>query len=342
MTGKTAPGAGSSKLRRRPSHGRQPKFAPRARALLDEVDLLDLVLADVADDEVAVGAVEREAPRVAQAVGVDLAARARAPDERVRRRDRVRPPARRLRVDAQDLAQQRAERTARCRAVPCWSLPPPPSPVPTYISLSGPKTIRPPLWLGSGSSMRSTSARAAGVGAVRAGAAVLPDRLGAALLGVVDVEAAPTARSPGAKAIESRPCSPPAVTFERMSRNGCASGLPPRTTTISPRLLDDEEPPPVAGRRGDVDRGLEVADLDQAHAAAGRRAALRRAGAARVVVGARRRIGGRVGLLGVSSPIHRPPAARRRRGRARRLSGASAAGCHGLVTRVAPGLTGAP
>ena len=29
MTGKIAWGAGSSKLRRRPFHGRQPKFAPR-------------------------------------------------------------------------------------------------------------------------------------------------------------------------------------------------------------------------------------------------------------------------------------------------------------------------
>jgi hypothetical protein len=33
MTGKTAPGAGSSKLRRRPSHGRQPKLTPRALPL---------------------------------------------------------------------------------------------------------------------------------------------------------------------------------------------------------------------------------------------------------------------------------------------------------------------
>src|SRR5215216_994760 len=52
-----------------------------AAAGAHEVDLLDLVLADVADRQVAVAAVEREPPRVAQPVGVDLVARAGPPDE---------------------------------------------------------------------------------------------------------------------------------------------------------------------------------------------------------------------------------------------------------------------
>ena len=84
-----------------------------------------------------------------------------------------------------------------------------------------------------------------------------------------------------------------------MSRNGLATVLPPRTTTIRPACSTTKIRRAVAGRRGDVERALEVADLDQAHAAPGRRAALGRAGAAGVVVGARRRVGARGGVLGV-------------------------------------------
>jgi hypothetical protein len=65
------------------------------------VHLLHRVLADVADREVTAGAVEREAPRVAQAIGPDLVA------ERVVRRDGVRGAGREARIDAQDLAEQR-------------------------------------------------------------------------------------------------------------------------------------------------------------------------------------------------------------------------------------------
>ena len=96
-----------------------------------EVDLLVLVLADVADREVARAAVEREAPRVAQAVRVDLAARPGAADERVRRPEssrRARPPARGsmrrilpssepevLRVAARAVPVAGAAAVARCR-----------------------------------------------------------------------------------------------------------------------------------------------------------------------------------------------------------------------------------
>src|SRR3954468_23361505 len=59
--------------------------APAAAA--GEVDLLHGVLPDVADDEVARATVERVAPRVAEAVGVDLGPGAGAARERVRRRD---------------------------------------------------------------------------------------------------------------------------------------------------------------------------------------------------------------------------------------------------------------
>src|SRR5215211_4166300 len=80
-----------------------------AAAGAHEVDLLDLVLADVADRQVAVAAVEREPPRVAQPVGVDLVARAGPPDEGVRARYAVGARSGRARVDPQDLAEQRAE-----------------------------------------------------------------------------------------------------------------------------------------------------------------------------------------------------------------------------------------
>ncbi len=69
------------------------------------VDLLGVVLADVADEQVAGRAVEREAKRVAQAVGVDLAARVAAAGERVAGRDRV--AARGARRDPQQLGEQR-------------------------------------------------------------------------------------------------------------------------------------------------------------------------------------------------------------------------------------------
>src|SRR3954454_23421402 len=74
------------------------------------VDLLEVLLADVGDDEPwALGGdvVEREAPRIAQPVAEDLIAPAPA-DEWVRARDPVVPsPARVTRVDAEDLAEQR-------------------------------------------------------------------------------------------------------------------------------------------------------------------------------------------------------------------------------------------
>ena len=206
---------------------------------------------------------------------------------------------------------------------PCWSLPPPPSPVPTYMSLSGPKTIRPPLWLGSGSSMRSTRRALPGVGAVVAGAVVLPDRLGAALLGVVDVEQ-PRLRVVRGEGHREQALLAAGRDLRADVEERLGHGLAAAHDDDLPRLLDHEDPPPVARRRGDVERALEVADLDQAHAAPGRRAALGRAGAARVVVGARRRVGARGGVLGVRVRATGRDERGGRRGRARRQGGASA------------------
>ena len=238
MTGKIACGAGSSKLRRRPSHGRQPKFAPRPPPFLTKSISSTSSCPTSPIDEVVGGAVEGEAPRVAQPVGVDLAAGAGAPDERVRGRDRVRLGARLPRVDAQDLAQRRAERlrvAARRRAGRC-------------------RRRRRRCRRTSACRGRRSSGRRCGWARGRpcaARAARCWGRRGRRWRGGTPRSppcrssrcsrrrTGPTARSPGAKAIESRPCSPPAVTFERMSRNGWACGL---------AAADDDDLAPPARR----------------------------------------------------------------------------------------------
>src|SRR4051794_9321468 len=76
---------------------------PAAARVADEVDLLDLVLTDVAHRQVPAPPVEREAPRVPQPVGIDLGPAAAA-HERVAARDGV--PAARARIEPQQLAEQ--------------------------------------------------------------------------------------------------------------------------------------------------------------------------------------------------------------------------------------------
>jgi hypothetical protein len=84
-----------------------PEVGPRALASRKEVDLLDVLLPDVADHEVARAAVEREAVRVAKPVRVDLRAGAAAMDERVVVGDPVRTASVGTRIDAEDLPEQR-------------------------------------------------------------------------------------------------------------------------------------------------------------------------------------------------------------------------------------------
>jgi hypothetical protein len=82
-------------------------------AAADDADLLPEVLSDVARPELAAGAVEREAPHVAQAVRPDLRHRALLVDERVVGGDRVRAAAGGLvDVDTQDLAEPRGRALA--------------------------------------------------------------------------------------------------------------------------------------------------------------------------------------------------------------------------------------
>src|SRR5207302_10054435 len=85
------------------------------RSLFLEVDLLEQVLAHVADREVAGQPVEAEAVRIAQAVRPDLRAYARPPYERVVLRDSVATAG--LRVDADELGEQGVEPLARSERV---------------------------------------------------------------------------------------------------------------------------------------------------------------------------------------------------------------------------------
>ena len=272
MTGKTAPGAGSSKLRRRPSHGRQPKFAPRPRPFLTKSISSTSSWPTSPIDEVAVGAVEREAPRVAQAVGVDLAAGARAPDERVRGRDRVRPAARGLGVDAQDLAQRRAERLrVAARAVLVVAAAPVAGA--DVHQLVGPEDHEAAVVVGLGVGHAQHEARAVRVGAVSPARWYSQMLSVPLLLGVVDVEE-PRLRVVGGEGHREQALLAAGRDLRADVEERLGEGLAALHDHDPPGLLDDEDPALVAGRRGDVERGLEVADLDEAHPAAGRRATL--------------------------------------------------------------------
>jgi hypothetical protein len=141
-------------------------------------------------------------------------------------------------------------------------------------------------------------ARAAGIGAVGAGSAVLPDGLGAALLGVVDVEA-PRLRVVRRKGHREQALLAAGRHLRADVQERRGQRLAAAHDHDPPRLLDHEDPSPIAGGRRDVEGALEVADLGQPDAAPGGRGALGGTGGAGVVVGARRRVGARVGLLGV-------------------------------------------
>src|SRR6185436_17988944 len=95
--------------RMRPLQPVPPEVRPAIRARGLEVDLLPRALPDIADPQVTGRRVEREAPRVPQAVGPDLWARTRPADERVVRGDRVRLARRGSGRDPQQLAEERRE-----------------------------------------------------------------------------------------------------------------------------------------------------------------------------------------------------------------------------------------
>ena len=267
-----------------------------------DVDLLDLALADVGDHEVAVRR-EREPPRVAQAVGVDLAARAAAAHERVADGTRVRAAAVGARVDADDLAEQRAEVLAvAARAVLVAAA--------AAVAEARRRAARrartaPGRRCGwtPDAAPRARSRAEPRRRAVGARAAVLDDPDVAVVRRVVDVEQPARARSRArTRATAGRARRPPRC-GRRRPGTAATSVLPLRTILTRAALLDHEQAAAVAGRRGHVDRARRTC----------RCACRRRPGRAAVGRGRRR---GRRGRRRAS----RRRACARSRGRRRRHS----------------------
>src|SRR5829696_7255217 len=238
-----------------------------AAAAAHEVDLLDLVLADVADRQVAVAAVEREAPGVAQAVGVDLAAGARAPAERVPARDRVRTAPGLPRVDPEDLPEQRAEvlRVAP-RAVPVAAAA---AVAGADIEVpAGAEQQQPAVVVGLVVGHLEDQPGRAGVGPVGARTPVLDDALIAVGVRVVDVE------QPAGGVLRGERHRQQALLPARGHPRGDVEerrvALAPLADDHDPAaLLDDELNAPVARRGGDEDGLLEAPDADEPDASGG-------------------------------------------------------------------------
>ena len=190
-TGSVSPAVEPSRYSCVPSRMFHPKLHRRLRSPARQpVDLLVLVLADVADHERAGVGVEAELPRVAQAVRPDLGPAA-AVRERVVGRDRRAP---RPRVGVGSMRSSLPSSVSSDWPLPpdaCpapWSSAAPPSPVPIQSMPSGPVTMLPPLWFGWGCAMREQLAPAAAVGGAVGLHRVRVDAGVAVLVRVVDVE----------------------------------------------------------------------------------------------------------------------------------------------------------
>ena len=172
-------------------------------------------------------AVEREAPRVAQPVAVDLAARAIAAAERVVAGHGVGAAGRTAAGRCAGSCRAASRGSARCRArrarrprrrrrrCRCRG------------GLSGPNSSRPPLWLPSLSCMRST--RRAEPASARLALArwYSTTRWSPELVGEVDVEAA-GAGVVGREGDRQQALLAAGLTWPRMSRKACACARRPR------------------------------------------------------------------------------------------------------------------
>ena len=234
-------------LERRASRSSRPLPAPAAH----EVDLLDLVLADVADREVAGAAVEREAPRVAQAVGVDLAARAGAADERVRARDACTAGRRRAagrcagscRAACQALrVAARAVLVAAAAAVAGADV----------EQVVGAEEQQAAVVVGLAGRPCARTSRAVAASARSALArAVLDDALSPVAAGEVDVEA-PRSRVVGREGDRQQALLAAGRDLARDVEERLRELRPSRDDADPPGLLDDAARAVVAGRRGGV------------------------------------------------------------------------------------------
>ena len=283
-----------------------------AAAAAHEVDLLDLVLADVADREVARAAVEGEAPWVAQAVAVDLAARAGAAR---RTGSSAAPGSAGRRSGAGRCAgssQQRAEVlpvAARAVLVPAPAAVAEPDVEQAVGAEEHEAAVVVGLWLLLG----QHQPRRARIRAVGARALVLDHPRVAVVVGVVDVEA-PAVGVVGREGHRQQSLLAAAV-GQRADVQERRGQLAAAAHDHDPAaLLDHEHAPPVAVRRGDVQGRLEAADLGEPQAAARRRLRLRLRGRGR----------GRVAVAvaaGSRSAVSRAAAPGRRRARRSRAAG---------------------
>ena len=203
----------------------------------DAVDLLDLVLADVADPDLAQRRVEPEAPGVAQPGEHDLPVAACAPSTRVA-----------ISLPSSDCGSW---------AWRSGSNAPPPSPRPRYRRPSGPNASWPPLWFSSGWSTNSSSPQRRGIdGAVPAGAELGDARVARAVR-PVQVQA-PVGREVGVEGDAEQPLLGAREDLGRRGRAACAGGSPSMRTT-RPGCSSTHSAPSVAGRRADPRRAVEAA-----------------------------------------------------------------------------------
>ena len=268
-----------------------------ALAAAHEVDLLDLVLADVADRQVARAAVEGEAPGVAQAVAVDLPARAVATHERVVGGDAVRPPAGGGGVDAQDLAEQAAEVLGVAARAVLVAAAAAVAGADVEV-LVGAEQQQPAVVVALVVGHPQHEPRRAGGGAGGGRAPVLDHALVARVVGEVDVEA-PRARVVGREGQREQALL--------AARRHLAADVEERRGAQAPAdqhahaagLLDDEQAPAVAGRGGHEHRRAEAADALETHTAALRLPGVRRGARGRCRGGGGR--GGRRRRRGVAA-----------------------------------------
>ena len=204
------------------------------------VDLLDLVLPDVADPEVARRAVEAVPPGVAQADRDELGRRLRLPD-----------------VEPEHLAEQRigvlrvvlgiAARTAVAE-------PDPQLPVGAELEVA-------PVVVGIRLLDAEDLLRAARQGAAVRGAVAHDPRRAVALGGVVDVER-PVARVARREREPEEPLLAAGDDERADVEERCRTHAPPLDDTNAPGLLDDVQAARLAGRLDDVDRPREPSDDD--------------------------------------------------------------------------------
>ena len=230
---------------------------PGGRACRPPVDLLPRALAHVGDPQVVGRPVEREAPRVAQSEGPDLGPRARPADERVVGGYPVRGPARRARVDPEQLAEEGVEPLAvplRVAAGPAVARGDPEEPV--RADGKGAAVV---IAVGLVDPQEDALARRVGRVGSRVGRGQLAHDRVAVAVGVVHVqEAVDLERGREGKAEEPALAARVDPIREVEVRLGDEATLPHHADAAG--LFDDEEAPAAVAGVADEERTLEPVD----------------------------------------------------------------------------------